>query len=100
MTQATDTTVQLPACEFQPPPYDGPSREEVLDMRREFLTPALLTYYQEPIMIVDGHMQWLFDETGRRYVHEDVGRGSRQRERKIEAPGGTRRLGDFLHQRA
>ena len=37
-------------------------------MRREFLTPALVTYYQEPIMIVEGHMQWLFDETGRRYL--------------------------------
>ncbi len=58
----------LPACDHQPRPYDGPSREAVLDMRREFLTPALVTYYAEPIMIVEGHMQWLFDETGRRYL--------------------------------
>ena len=58
----------IPPCEHQPRPYSGPSREDVLDMRREFLTPALLTYYQEPIMIVEGHMQWLFDETGRRYL--------------------------------
>jgi len=59
---------QLPACSHQPRPYDGPSREDVLDMRREFLTPALVTYYAEPIMIVEGHMQWLFDEAGRRYL--------------------------------
>jgi alanine-glyoxylate transaminase/(R)-3-amino-2-methylpropionate-pyruvate transaminase len=58
----------LPACDHQPRAYDGPSREVVLDMRREFLTPALVTYYAEPIMIVEGHMQWLFDETGRRYL--------------------------------
>ncbi|HJO15857.1 MAG TPA: aspartate aminotransferase family protein [Phycisphaerales bacterium] len=58
----------MPACTHQPRPYDGPSRESVLDMRREFLTPALVTYYAEPIMIVEGHMQWLFDETGRRYL--------------------------------
>lgn len=37
-------------------------------MRKEYLSPALLTYYKEPIMTVDGKMQYLFDETGRRYL--------------------------------
>ena len=37
-------------------------------MRREFLAPSLLTYYRDPVMIVEGSMQWLFDETGRRYL--------------------------------
>lgn len=64
----TDTKPQLPPCEHKPRPYDGPSRQDVLDMRREFLTPALLTYYKEPVMIVEGHMQYLFDEMGRRYL--------------------------------
>jgi alanine-glyoxylate transaminase/(R)-3-amino-2-methylpropionate-pyruvate transaminase len=63
MTQAT-----MPHCAHKPQPYTGPSRKEVLDLRREFLTPALVTYYKEPVMIVEGHMQWLFDETGRRYL--------------------------------
>lgn len=58
----------LPPCDHQPRPYEGPAREDVVAMRREFLTPALVTYYAEPIMIVEGHMQWLFDETGRRYL--------------------------------
>ncbi len=58
----------LPACEYEPKPYDGPSKEEVIQLRGEFLTPALVTYYKEPIMIVDGHMQYLFDETGKRYL--------------------------------
>lgn len=58
----------LPHCEHTPRPYDGPPKSEALDLRREFLTPALLTYYRDPIMIVEGHMQWLFDETGRRYL--------------------------------
>ncbi len=62
------TAPQLPACDHKPRPYAGPSREDVLDMRREFLTPALLTYYKQPVMIVEGHMQYLFDETGRRYL--------------------------------
>lgn len=37
-------------------------------MRREHLSPALLTYYREPIMIVEGKMQYLYDETGKRYL--------------------------------
>ena len=67
----SDTTIEpptLPPCAHAPQLYDGPTRAEVLDMRREFLTPALVTYYKEPVMIVEGHMQWLFDETGRRYL--------------------------------
>ncbi len=62
------TVPTLPPCAHEPSPYAGPSKQDVLDMRREFLTPALVTYYAEPIMIVEGHMQWLFDEAGRRYL--------------------------------
>jgi alanine-glyoxylate transaminase/(R)-3-amino-2-methylpropionate-pyruvate transaminase len=58
----------MPAAAHQPKPYDGPTRDEVLAMRREFLAPSLLTYYRDPVMIVEGSMQWLFDETGRRYL--------------------------------
>ena len=60
----SDTTIEpptLPPCAHAPQLYDGPTRAEVLDMRREFLTPSLVTYYKEPVMIVEGHMQWLFD---------------------------------------
>ncbi len=53
---------------FQPTPYTGPSKEQVQAKRAEFLSPALLTYYKKPVMIVQGHMQYLFDETGRRYL--------------------------------
>jgi alanine-glyoxylate transaminase / (R)-3-amino-2-methylpropionate-pyruvate transaminase len=53
---------ELPPCDYEPRPYDGPSRDDVLAMRREFLTPSLLTYYRDPLMIVEGNMQYLFDE--------------------------------------
>ena len=58
----------MPSSDHVPQPYQGPSREDVIAMRREFLSPSLLTYYSEPLMIVEGSMQWLFDETGRRYL--------------------------------
>jgi len=58
----------LPPYELTPAPYSGPSKAEVLAMRREYLTPALITMYKEPLMIVQGSMQYLYDETGRRYL--------------------------------
>jgi alanine-glyoxylate transaminase/(R)-3-amino-2-methylpropionate-pyruvate transaminase len=67
-TRAERKIPQMPQCAHRPRPYAGPSRDEVLAMRRQFCNPAVFTYYAEPLMIVEGHMQWLFDETGRRYL--------------------------------
>src|SRR5687768_5616777 len=68
MTASLATSPIMPACEFVPQPYEGPSRQDVLAMRRQYCNPAIITYYPDPLMIVEGHMQWLFDETGRRYL--------------------------------
>jgi alanine-glyoxylate transaminase / (R)-3-amino-2-methylpropionate-pyruvate transaminase len=64
---------KLPECVFTPPKYDGPTKEEVQQLRGEYLTPALMTYYKDPIMIVDGHMQYLYDEKGKRYLDAIAG---------------------------
>ncbi len=37
-------------------------------MRRQYTNPAVFTLYGEPLLIVEGYMQWLFDETGKRYL--------------------------------
>ena len=58
----------MPATDYKPRPYDGPSREEVLAMMKQYANPAIFTMFREPIMIVEGHMQWLFDDTGKRYL--------------------------------
>jgi alanine-glyoxylate transaminase/(R)-3-amino-2-methylpropionate-pyruvate transaminase len=58
----------MPPFAFSPPPYGGPSREEVLARRREHVNPAVFTLYRDPLMIVAGRAQYLFDETGRRYL--------------------------------
>lgn len=58
----------LPPCDFQPAPYTGPSADEVLKLRREFLNPGLFLYYKEPLMLVEGRMQYVWDETGKRYL--------------------------------
>ena len=58
----------LPPFDYSPMPYDGPSPEEVLDLRNQYVSPGIFHYYKKPIMIVEGKGQYLFDETGRRYL--------------------------------
>lgn len=58
----------LPPFDYIPKPYDGPSPEEILALRKEFVNPAIFHYYKKPITIVEGKAQYLFDETGRRYL--------------------------------
>ena len=59
---------ELPPFDYQPQPYRGPSAEEVLQLRRQFLNPGLFLYYKKPLMIVEGKAQYVFDERGRRYL--------------------------------
>jgi len=59
---------QLPPCTHSPRPYTGPAKDEVIALRKAHLNPAIFTYYAKPLMIVEGHMQYLYDETGRRYL--------------------------------
>ena len=68
MTATAPARPAMPPCEHKPRPYEGPSKEDVLAMRRQFTNPAIFTLYREPLMIVEGHMQYLFDEEGRRYL--------------------------------
>ena len=66
-------TPQLPPFDHPPQPYTGPSAEEVLALRKEFLSPAIFAFYKRPIMIVEGKQQYLFDEKGRRYLDAFAG---------------------------
>src|SRR5262245_61168315 len=59
---------ELPVTNHVPQPYTGPSREEVIALRKQYLTSGLFTYYREPLLLVEGHMQYLWDETGKRYL--------------------------------
>ncbi|KAH9300566.1 hypothetical protein KI387_012149, partial [Taxus chinensis] len=66
---ATDVpTPQLPPFEYTPRPYAGPSADEILHKRKQFLGPSMFYYYDKPLNIVEGKMQYLFDEDGRRYL--------------------------------
>ena len=58
----------LPVAQFSPPAYDGPAKDEILALRREYLNAGIITYYQDPLCVVAGHMQYVWDETGRQYL--------------------------------
>ncbi len=68
MTATAPARPAMPPTTHRPRPYTGPDREEVLALRKQYANPAIFTLYKEPLMIVEGHMQYLFDETGRRYL--------------------------------
>jgi alanine-glyoxylate transaminase / (R)-3-amino-2-methylpropionate-pyruvate transaminase len=58
----------LPPFEYTPRKYTGPSADEVLQLRKEFLNPGIFLYYKKPFMMVEGKMQYVWDENGRRYL--------------------------------
>src|SRR6266513_2062611 len=61
-------TPDLPPFDHQPAKYSGPSADEALRLRREFLNPGIFSSYKKPIMLVEGKMQYVWDENGRRYL--------------------------------
>ncbi len=63
-----EKSLSLPICDHRPARYAGPTKDEVLALRQQYLCPGLIRYYRQPLMIVEGHMQYLYDEKGRRYL--------------------------------
>src|SRR4026208_1198924 len=71
---ATTTTPPRPPIHaHRPAPYTAPACEEVLALRRRYLTPGLITYYRDPLLVVEGHMQYLWDERGKQYLDAFAG---------------------------
>ncbi|CAN1134229.1 Alanine--glyoxylate aminotransferase 2 homolog 2, mitochondrial [Linum perenne] len=63
-----DAVPKMPSFDYSPEPYSGPSVDEILSKRRQFLNPSMFYLYEKPVNIVEGRMQYLFDEEGRRYL--------------------------------
>src|SRR5436189_2217729 len=58
----------LPETNHQPKHYTGLSANQVLRLRKQFLSPGIFLYYKQPIMLVEGHMQYIWDDSGKRYL--------------------------------
>src|SRR6266851_2964783 len=61
-------SIPLPPTAHKPALYTGPSADQVLALRKQYLNPGLFLYYKKPIMIVEGSMQYVWDDTGKRYL--------------------------------
>ena len=70
---STKARAPLPISDHAPSLYDGPSKTEVLALRQQYLSPGLITYYRDPLLVVEGHMQYLWDETGKQYLDAFAG---------------------------
>mmetsp|Transcript_9295 Transcript_9295/g.20197 ORF Transcript_9295/g.20197 Transcript_9295/m.20197 type:complete len:484 (-) Transcript_9295:141-1592(-) len=60
----------LPAYDFQPPAYHGPSTEELVRIRGKSVTPSYkaFTMYKKPVHVTTGRQQYLYDIDGKRYL--------------------------------
>jgi alanine-glyoxylate transaminase / (R)-3-amino-2-methylpropionate-pyruvate transaminase len=61
-------SIPLPPTNHQPQKYAGPSATEVLAQRKQFMNPGIFLYYKSPLMVVEGSMQYVWDDTGKRYL--------------------------------
>ncbi|XP_027038277.1 alanine--glyoxylate aminotransferase 2, mitochondrial-like [Pocillopora damicornis] len=67
-TAPLDPGLEMPQCDYEPEQYQGISFEHAKEVRKTYLNPALFSYYKEPVFICKGHMQWLWDSAGKRYL--------------------------------
>ncbi|CAN9504292.1 unnamed protein product [Ophioblennius macclurei] len=62
--------LEMPPCTFIPEEHKGMSKERMMEVRTQNCSPATMkiTYYKKPVFIHQGHMQWLWDVDGKRYL--------------------------------
>src|SRR5512141_1309826 len=68
MTATAPARPAMPPTAHRARPYLGLPEDEVLRRRKQYAHPAIFTLYREPLLIVEGHMQYVYDEAGRRYL--------------------------------
>ena len=65
----TVSKLTLPHFNHKPRPYTGPSYEEVKALRDKYMPPGMyFHFYKQPLFIVEGKDQYLYDHKGNRYL--------------------------------
>ncbi|EHB11451.1 Alanine--glyoxylate aminotransferase 2, mitochondrial [Heterocephalus glaber] len=62
------TKPRMPPCDFSPERYESLAYDHALEIHRKHLSPVAAAYFQKPLMLHQGHMEWLFDSEGNRYL--------------------------------
>ena len=68
MSLSTTHKPKIPDYDHIPQAYEGPSFEKTMKLRQANMNPGLFLYYKNPIMIVEGAMQYVYDQNGKRYL--------------------------------
>ncbi|CAO2592361.1 Alanine--glyoxylate aminotransferase 2, mitochondrial [Lemmus lemmus] len=58
----------MPSCDFSPEPYQSLPYSRALEIHKQHLSPVETAYFQKPLMLHQGHMEWLFDSEGNKYL--------------------------------
>nr|prf Ala-glyoxylate aminotransferase 2 [Rattus norvegicus] len=62
------TKHNMPPCDFSPRKYQSLAYNHVLEIHKQHLSPVNTAYFQKPLLLHQGHMEWLFDSEGNRYL--------------------------------
>lgn len=62
------TKPRMPPCDFTPERYQSLTYDRVLEIHKQHLSPMLTSYFSEPLLLHQGHLEWLFDYEGNRYL--------------------------------
>ncbi|XP_046527590.1 alanine--glyoxylate aminotransferase 2, mitochondrial isoform X1 [Equus quagga] len=62
------TKPRMPPCDFIPEKYQSLAYQRVLEINNRHLYPPRTAYFAEPLLLHQGHMEWLFDHEGNRYL--------------------------------
>ncbi|XP_045704243.1 alanine--glyoxylate aminotransferase 2, mitochondrial isoform X3 [Phyllostomus hastatus] len=62
------TKPRMPPCDFTPERYQSLPYDRVLDIHKQHLSPVLTAYFSKPLLLHQGHGEWLFDHEGNRYL--------------------------------
>ncbi|XP_008833553.1 alanine--glyoxylate aminotransferase 2, mitochondrial isoform X1 [Nannospalax galili] len=62
------TKPEMPSCDFSPERYQSLAYSHILEIHKQHLSPVRTAYFQKPLLLHQGHMEWLFDSDGNRYL--------------------------------
>jgi alanine-glyoxylate transaminase / (R)-3-amino-2-methylpropionate-pyruvate transaminase len=65
---ASGIKTPFPSTTHKPQPYTGPAYDQIVKDRKKWMPNFYFHYYKEPLLIVEGSMQYLYDHTGKRYI--------------------------------
>uniref|UniRef100_A0A8C0VYY7 Alanine--glyoxylate aminotransferase 2, mitochondrial n=1 Tax=Castor canadensis TaxID=51338 RepID=A0A8C0VYY7_CASCN len=62
------TKPSMPPCDILPERYQSLTYSRALEIHKQHLSPMVTAYFQKPLLLYQGHMEWLFDSEGNRYL--------------------------------